>query len=230
MNASDVISDLKQESNATRAQLLARYFKTGKGEYAEGDVFWGLTVPIVRKTAKSYRLLPFTEIEILLHHPVHEVRLCGLLLLVEQAKQDPQAAAVLYLRNTPSINNWDLVDLSAGYIVGPIIPDADLSLLESLASSPILWERRIAIISTSYFIKQKKSEPTIVISKLLLHDQHDLIHKAVGWMLREVGKQCSLETEYAFLDQYATSMPRTMLRYAIERFDEPKRQYYLHLK
>jgi 3-methyladenine DNA glycosylase AlkD len=230
MTSDQVIQLLKSQQNPIQAKNLARFFKTGKGEYAEGDIFWGIMTPVMRSVTKDFRQLPFDQIETLIQYPVHEVRSCGLQILVYQAPQNPLRARNLYLENTQFINNWDLVDLTADRIVGPTLNPSKLDLLVKLAHSKLLWERRIAIMSTFYFIKQGNPHPTLEIAPLLIPDSHDLIHKATGWMLREVGKRCSLKIETDFLDKFATKMPRTMLRYAIERFPEPLRLYYLHLK
>jgi 3-methyladenine DNA glycosylase AlkD len=209
---------------------LMRFFKTGPGEYAEGDLFIGVTVPKIRKTVKQFKSIGLDDIEDLLGSSYHEVRLMGLLILVERMKKaDPQAQRQifdLYLSNTGAINNWDLVDVSAPHIVGRFLENDPLPQLEKLALSSNLWERRIAIIATFYHIRQNRFQPTLHIALLLLEDQHDLIHKAVGWMLREIGNR-NLNIETSFLNQHYPNMPRTMLRYAIEKFPEPLRQDYL---
>lgn len=225
-----LVQDLKKMSNTKQAVILQRFFKTGPGEYGEGDVFWGIKVPACRKVVAQYKDLDWVSLKRLIKHRVHEVRLTALLILVQKSKLEPQVAYQLYLKNTKYINNWDLVDLTAPNIVGYYLFNKDKKILVKLAKSKSLWERRIAIISTMYFIMQGKYIDTLKIAKLLLSDKHDLIHKAVGWMLREVGKRCSREVEEEFLDKYATTMPRTMLRYAIERFPETRRLYYLKLK
>jgi 3-methyladenine DNA glycosylase AlkD len=221
------LEDLAQYKNPQKAKDLSRFFKTGKGDYGEGDQFWGIVVPITRSIARAHKDADLSEITALMTHSVHEVRLCGLLILVEYAKHYPEKACEVYLTHTTSINNWDLVDLTAEHIVGPI---ASLDTLIQLSHSPLLWDRRIAIISTFYFIKRNDPQPTLRIATELVHDTHDLIHKAVGWMLREVGKRVSEDVECVFLDRYAATMPRTMLRYAIERFEPEKRQCYLQFK
>ena len=230
-----VLSNLKSKANPEKAAFAKRFFKTGKGQYAEGDIFLGLTVPQTREVAKQYATLHFEEIENLLQSKFHEARLCALILLIKQYDKNPKKTYQLYLKNIKYINNWDLVDCSAEYIIGRYLfekrlPKKDYPLLRKLAVSKNLWERRVAIISTFYFIKQKDPSPTLKIADLLLKDSHDLIHKAVGWMLREVGKRCSEEIEENFLKKFAPTMPRTMLRYAIERFPEKKRKWYLGLK
>jgi 3-methyladenine DNA glycosylase AlkD len=225
-------SELRAFSDPAKAKLLAGFFKTGKGEYGEGDRFLGVVVPNVRKVAKKHLNASGREIKKLLYSPFHEERLAALLILVEQYRRGDEPARQkiydLYLAGTSQINNWDLVDLSAQHIVGEYLIGKDRSILTQLALSDSLWERRIAILSTLYFIRKGQSEETLRIAELLLHDSHDLIHKAVGWMLREVGNRCSLAQERKFLDRHASAMPRTMLRYAIERFSPELRSYYMH--
>lgn len=223
---------LKKLANPQKAVAVARFFKTGKGEYGEGDVFLGITVPQIRIIAKQCKDLSLKEIEKLLQSKIHEERLLALITLVNQfkkANEDKQKQIFdLYLGNTKYINNWDLVDSSAEYIVGGYLMNRSKNILKPLAQSNLLWERRIAIIATFHFIKQKQHEHTFTIAKILVKDEHDLIHKAVGWMLREVGKRISEAIEETFLQQHYQQMPRTMLRYAIERFDEKKRKKYLN--
>lgn len=213
-----------------KAQSLARFFKTGKGEYGEGDVFWGLTVPEQRRIAKKHSSLSLSEVEKLLHSKVHEHRLTALLLLGEKYRKGDCSGKEeiyrLYLRNTKRVNNWDMVDLSAPHIIGDYVLDGDKTILRKLANSANLWERRIAILATFPGIKENKFDEALNIAELLLRDRDDLIHKAVGWMLREIGKR-DQEVEEQFLKRHYRLMPRTMLRYAIERFDEKKRKFYL---
>lgn len=207
-----------------------RFFKTGKGEYGEGDQFLGIRVPVLRKQAKAFQNTPLNEVQKLLESPFHEERLCALLILVRkfaQGNPDEQTRIyTFYLNNTQYINNWDLVDLSAYHIIGPYLEHKNKRPLHKLAQSKSLWERRIAIISTFHFIRNNQFDDSLTISETLLDDSEDLIHKAVGWMLREIGKR-DLEAEEAFLTQHYPQMPRTMLRYAIEKFPEQKRQQYL---
>lgn len=214
-----------------RAKLSQRFFKTGVGQYGEGDVFVGITVPVLRQLGKKYHLISLSDIKILLSSEIHEERLLALLLLVRKFQDGDETIRekifTLYLKQTRYINNWDLVDSSASYIVGAFLFDKPKDILLKLATSKNMWERRIAIIATLYFIHQGNPEWTFKIAELLLNDVHDLIHKAVGWMLREVGKQCSEEIEERFLKKCYSVMPRTMLRYAIERFPEAKRKQYL---
>ncbi len=223
---------LKKLANPKKAIGVARFFKTGKGEYGEGDVFLGITVPEIRLIAKKCAALTLKEIQKLLQSKIHEERLLALIILVNQFKkadEDKQKQIFdLYLSNTKYINNWDLVDISAEYIVGGYLINRSKNSLKKLAQSKSIWERRIAIIATFQFIKQKQHEQTFIIAEILLKDEHDLIHKAVGWMLREIGKRISEAIEETFLQQHYQQMPRTMLRYAIERFEEEKRKKYLN--
>lgn len=225
-----VQSDILKLASKERAMQLSRYFKTGKGEYGEGDIFIGLIVPQLRIIAKKYRELPLTEVEILLHDNIHEFRLTALLILCakfEKASAAEQKKIVkLYCRNTKYINNWDLVDLSSHEILGTYLLDKPRDVLYDFARSNNLWEKRIAIISTFAFLRKDDFSDALAIGEILLHDPHDLIHKAVGWMLREVGKR-DVAAEEAFLKKYYRVIPRTMLRYAIERFPSEKRMYYM---
>lgn len=232
MKAEEVSSAIRAIQNPEKAIFLQRFFRTGKGEYAEGDLFLGLTVPDSRTIASKYGKLPLKEIEKLLHSKYHEERLVALFLLIRyfnHNKNERPAVYELYLKNTKYVNNWDLVDSSADKIVGEFLRDKkDRKILDRLAQSTDLWEKRIAIISTFQFIKKDKSAiDTFRIADILLGDSHDLIHKAVGWMLREAGKRISQEQEEDFLKTRYKKMPRTMLRYAIEKFEEDKRKKYL---
>ena len=209
---------------------LQRFFKTAPGEYGAGDKFLGLRVPALRKLVRDYRQLDDSHTLEMLASSWHEERLLALMLLVEGYGRGDNSRRErihrAYLDHTRYINNWDLVDASAGYIVGPHLDAKEIELLERLARSDDIWERRIAIISTFHFIKRKEFAPTLKIARLLLEDSHDLIHKAVGWMLREVGKR-DRKVEDAFLKKHYQKMPRTMLRYAIERHPETVRKRYL---
>ena len=222
--------DITIKANAQRATLLQRYFKTGKGEYAEGDIFLGLTVPQCRQIANKYRDLAITESKTLLQSKYHEERLIALLILVDQfSRYDNKNNKLIfdtYLSLTNFINNWDLVDLTAPKIIGKYLFTNKSDLLFKLAASDNLWERRIAVLATFYFIQQNSFIEALQVAKILVNDKHDLIHKAVGWMLREIGKR-DLLTEEKFLKKYLKVMPRTMLRYAIEKFPEEKRRQYL---
>jgi len=227
-----LIKDLTKLKNPEKAKILQRFFKTGKGEYGEGDIFLGIVVPIQRKLVKKYHDLSLDDLQKLLDSKIHEHRLIALLILVEQYKRadDKQKKTVVnfYLENTKNINNWDLVDLSCRDIIGAYYFDKDRTVLYKLARSKNIWERRIAVLSTFYFIRKNQFEDIMKISEMLLKDKHDLIHKAVGWMLREVGKRDRPQLD-KFLNKYYKIMPRTMLRYAIEKFDKSKREYYLKL-
>lgn len=230
MNALEICSKLKILGDKQRALAVQRFFKTGPGEYGEGDVFVGLAVPEIRKMSKEYRTLPLTETIQLLQSSIHEARLLALLILIHAyAKGDApfqERIYDLYIQNTRFINNWDLVDISAEHIVGAFLRYHNKSTLYDLAGSWFLWNRRIAIMSTFHYIKRGEFDETLHIAKLLLHDREDLIHKAVGWMLREVGKR-NQAVEESFLRAHYRLMPRTMLRYAIEKFPEELRRKYL---
>ncbi len=229
---SKIIRDeLRSVADSAKANVLARFFKTGPGEYGEGDRFLGVVVPKIRKIVKAHRQAPSGEILKLLHSPYHEERLTALLILVEQYRRGDvsqrKAIYELYLASTSQINNWDLVDLTAQHIIGDYVWGSDASVLGRLALSKHLWERRIAMLSTYHFIRRGEDREALKIAELLLRDPEDLIHKAVGWMLREVGKRCSMEAECKFLDKHAADMPRTMLRYAVERFPEELKRRYM---
>lgn len=222
--------ELKKLANPNQAKILSRFFKTGQGQYGEGDIFLGIKVPSQRKVAKKYTGLKLAEVEKLLSSKIHEHRLISLFILVTKYKKgnekEKQKIFNLYLKNSKNINNWDLVDLSAPNIIGTHLLDKPRDILSKLAKSKNLWEKRIAVLSTLTFIRENDFTDTLKISKILLKDEHDLIHKAVGWLLREVGKR-SQPTAEKFLKKYYKQMPRTMLRYAIERFSENKRKFYL---
>lgn len=230
MNAKQVQKELTLVADPTKAQIAMRFFKTGKGEYGEGDQFLGVIVPEQRKIAKTYKELPLKEIDLLLQSRIHEHRLTALLILVDQFKRANEMHKKqifdFYIKRTSHINNWDLVDSSAPHIVGIYLLDKPRELLYTFARSRSLWKKRIAIISTLAFIRNGDYNDTFALAELLLHDTHDLIHKAVGWMLREVGKK-DRNAEEQFLKKHYTTMPRTMLRYAIEHFDKKKRDFYL---
>ncbi len=232
MNVIGLKGDLRKYASQQKARDLQRFFKTGRGEYGEGDKFIGVVVPDIRKIVKKYNNLPLAQIAKLLHSSIHEERLCALLILVSQyQKADSQKQKQifnLYLKNYKYINNWDLVDLTAPRIVGAYLLDKPRDVLYKLARSHNLWKKRIAILATFQFIYHGESADTLKISRLLLHDNHDLIHKAVGWMLREVGKRCDEKILLDFLNRNHKVMPRTCLRYAIERLPEAKRKKYLY--
>jgi 3-methyladenine DNA glycosylase AlkD len=226
----DIINYLQSLSDPKIAEQSARYFKTSEGEYGHGDVFIGIRMPVLRNAVKIYRPVNVVEAEKLLKSSLHEVRLFALLLLVDQfsrgSDSEKEKIFNLYLANTEYVNNWDLVDSSAHLIVGEWLLGRDRSQLYHLALSDSLWKRRIAIMATFNFIKKNSFDDTLALAEILLNDSEDLIHKAVGWMLREVGKRDVLQEEVFLLKHYKT-MPRTMLRYAIEKFDAEKRQQYL---
>ena len=221
---------LAQLANKEKAEILQQFFKTGPGEYGEGDVFIGVKVPDLRKVAKDFRDIAIKDVSILLESAIHEERLLALLILVSKYVKGNETTKKeiykLYLNKTKYINNWDLVDVTAQHIVGDYLMDKNKEPLYNLSKSKDLWERRIAVMATFYFIRHEKYEETLKIAKVLISDKEDLIHKAVGWMLREIGKR-NMVIEETFLKQHYKEMPRTMLRYAIEKFPEPKRQQYL---
>lgn len=222
---------IKNSASAERARVSQRFFKTGKGEYGEGDVFVGLTVPQCREIAKKFAHLSLEEIRGHLASELHEERMIALLILVEKYNNEKDSRNIIfnfYLDNMSRINNWNLVDLSADKIVGKFLfeQNKDGKILTSLTKSNVLWERRIAIVSTLYFIRKNKFDLTFEVCELLMKDKHDLIHKACGWMLREVGKKDEKVLK-VFLKKHYMDMPRTMLRYAIERFSQDERKRYL---
>ncbi len=225
-----IIKDLEEAGNQEKAKVLSKFFKTGKGQYGEGDIFLGITVPHQREIARKHYNLNLKDIEKLLLSNIHEHRLTALLILVIKFNKgnDKEKKEIInfYLKNTSKINNWDLVDLSADKLLGNYLLNKDRSILYKLARSLNIWERRISIISTFAFIKNNQFEDTLRISEILLNDKHDLIQKAVGWMLRELGKR-DQQVEDKFLKKYHTKMPRTMLRYSIERFSQEKKDFYL---
>lgn len=225
---------LKRESCSEKAKSLQRFFKTGPGEYGEGDVFLGITVPVIRKIVKIYQdAFQLNDLSSLAFSPFHEERLTFLLILVakyQKSTQESERKEIFdfYIQHQKNVNNWDLVDLSAPYISGPFLYHYPKKrpLLFTWAKSQSLWIRRIAILSTFYFIRQNEWCETLELARILLQDSEDLIHKAVGWMLREIGKR-DHTAEENFLRHHYHQMPRTMLRYAIERFPDEKRKKYL---
>jgi len=236
-----IIKEIKQKSNPQKAKDLMWFFKTGKGQYGEGDIFLGITIPEQRKIAKNFSDLTFFDIQKLLNNKYHEYRMIALLILICQFlkanEKNKKQIYNFYLKNTKNINNWDLVDLTAPKIVGEYLAEfagsstkntgISKNILYKLARSKHLWEKRIAIISTYSFIKRNNFNDTLKISEILLHDEHDLIHKAVGWMLREVGKR-DFQIEENFLKKHYKKMPRMMLRYAIEKFPKELYDEYLN--
>ena len=236
MNAQikQIMNKLRELSDNDIATHSQRFFKTGKGEYGEGDRFLGIRVPTIRKCVKEYREISLEDTLKILKSPFHEARLLALLILVAKysaAKMGSEKDAIhrLYRSHTKFINNWDLVDCSAEHIVGAHLYSKDRKPVYQLVGSKSLWDRRIGIMSTFYFVKREDFSDTLAIAELLLHDKEDLIHKAVGWMLREVGKR-SMNAEERFLAKHYKEMPRTMLRYAIEKLPESERLAYLHGK
>lgn len=230
----NLLLELKKFQNTEKQAFFPRFFKTGKGEYGEGDVFLGISVPDVRKVSKKFQNISLNELKTYIHHEIHEVRLCALLILVEKyvkEKENKEDIYKFYLENLKGVNNWDLVDLTSSKIIGEFLKDKnrkEREILYKFAKSDNLWQKRIAIVSTYAFIRNNDFEDTIIISEILLKDKHDLIHKAVGWMLREMGKK-DVKILENFLEKNIKHMPRTALRYSIEKFDEKKRKYYLNL-
>lgn len=230
MTAKDVVAALKALGDPAIAGHSRRFFKTGKGEYGEGDQFLGIRVPVIRQQVKLFRDMSLSETLVLLRSPLHEVRLFALLMMVQKFSKGDEATRAeiyrTYLDNTSFINNWDLVDSSASYIVGVWLRERDRRPLYKLATSKNLWERRIAMLATFDFIRNREFDDALAIAEHLLNDPEDLMHKAVGWMLREIGNR-DIRLEKAFLKRHYKNMPRTMLRYAIEKFPEKERQRYL---
>ncbi|MBL7051153.1 DNA alkylation repair protein [Candidatus Woesearchaeota archaeon] len=222
--------ELQKQANPEQAKILKRFFKTGKGQYGEGDVFLGIKVPIQRAIAKKYTKSSLEQLQELLNTNIHEYRFTSLVILINKYnnsdEQGKKEVYEFYIQNIKNINNWDLVDISCPNIIGDYLLEKDKTILYDFAKSAHLWTKRIAIISTLRFIKNNQFEDTLNIAEILLKDKHDLLHKAVGWMLREVGKK-NQKAEEAFLDRYYRQMPRTMLRYSIERFSEEKKKYYM---
>ena len=225
-----IMASLRALGNEEKSRHLSGFFKTGEGQYGYGDKFLGLPVPLTRSVAKRHKDSPLGVAEELLHSEWHEARLCALLILVEKMKRakadDAKLIVDMYLANTQHINNWDLVDLSAPYVVGKYLLDKPRDVLYGLASSPLLWDNRIAMVSTYAFIKSNERDDTFSLAALLLGHKHDLMHKAVGWMLREAGKR-DMARLRAFVDGHWHEMPRTMLRYAIEKYPEDERRSVL---
>ena len=232
MNAEFILQELLSVANPEKATFLQSFFKTGKGQYAEGDIFLGIVVPLTRNIVKVSKPLPLSEVQILLDSEYHEARLAGLLFLMKQfkkAKTEAEKKEIydFYLLNARKANNWDLVDVTCRDVIGAYLLDKeDRSDLYKLAESDNLWEQRIAIISTWIFIKHKQFDDTLSLAEKLMHHKHDLMHKAVGWMLREVGKK-DRETLVDFLEIHHKKMPRTSLRYAIEHFSQEERTHFM---
>ncbi len=223
---------IRSKRNSQQAVILQKFFKTGKGEYGEGDKFLGLTVPTIREIVKKFRPLTLKDTLALLESPWHEERFAAVILLTDEYKKSNEKTRArivrIYIDRTDKINNWDLVDVSAPQIIGDwTVSGRAAGLLDRLSNSGDLWRRRIAVLATFAAIRSGKPKPTLKIAKKLLSDRHDLIHKSVGWMLREVGKRCGQSYLTDFLDRYSAKMPRTMLRYSIERLPEKIRRHYL---
>lgn len=221
-----ITSELQALSDDEKREIFPKFFKAGKGEYGEGDRFLGVTVPNIRAIAKQYKNISLNEIRELMQSEWHEVRLCALLIMVEKSKKKDETLRQqlfdLYLSQTDRINNWDLVDLSCRFIVGEYLLDKSRDILYQLAQSPLLWDNRIAIVSTYAFIRKGQLEDTYALSDLMMHHPHDLMHKAIGWMLREAGKR-DANRLYNYVMSHRADMPRTMLRYAIEKFSPAER-------
>ena len=225
MSHASVSLELKQIAESTPAPQ-GTFFKTGPGDYAEHDQFIGISVPNLRKLAKEFEHIGLDNLHVLLHSKINEERLFALIVLTNRYAAEPDAVYQFYMDNIQQVNNWNLVDASAHLIVGKHLHKKDKDILHTLANSTVMWERRVAIVATWYFIKMNEFEWTLKLAKILLTDSHDLIHKAVGWGLREVGKR-NLTAEEKFLTKHYKTMPRTMLRYAIEKFPESKRRFYM---
>lgn len=224
---SKIIKELRGLSDDEKKTVLPRFFKTGKGEYGEGDRFLGVIVPNTRKVAKNHKDSPYIVIEMLLESEWHECRLCALLMLIEKYRKEPDLVVQFYLTHTKGINNWDLVDLSAPYILGDLLKDkTDRNVLYDLAGSSVMWERRIAVVSTLMLIRHGQFDDTIRLAESLIDSKHDLMQKSIGWMLREVGKR-DKGLLVQFIEKHKHEMPRTMLRYAIEKFPEPERREFM---
>lgn len=231
--AREVQRNLRRLARADKARVLSGFFKTGPGQYGAGDRFLGVTVPAQRRVARAHRDLPLDEIATLLGSAFHEDRLTGLLILVDRFRGGDgptrRRCHAFYLKHLDRVNNWDLVDSTAPDLVGAALAGGPLSLLDRLARSPNLWRRRVAMVATFHFTRGGDAGPALRMARRLLADDHDLMHKAVGWMLREVGKRASLPALERFLAQNASRMPRTALRYAIERFPDARRRAYLRV-
>ncbi|XOU94850.1 MAG: DNA alkylation repair protein [Candidatus Kerfeldbacteria bacterium] len=226
-----LIKELKKLGNKTRALHSQRFFKTGRGEYGEGDIFLGIIMPVQRELTLKYLDLSLVDIQKLINSKIHEHRMVGLLIVTYRFKKandkEKESLFKFYIKNSKKINNWDLVDVTCHKVVGVYLFDKKRDLLFRWARSNNLWEKRLSIISTAFFISRNDLDDTYKISKILLKDDHDLIHKAVGWMLREAGKR-DKQRLVRYLDQYANKMPRTMLRYSIEKFTPKERKYFMN--
>lgn len=228
MTAHDVKTALQKHASDSDAVNLSWFFKTGKGDYGEGDQFIGVRVPQIRKIVKEFKMLPPSEVAKLIESPIHEHRMAGLLMLVEQSKKTPQAAYDMYLAELDkgNINNWDLVDVTCRDVVGEYARSHSTKILFELAQKD-LWHKRVAMVSCYAWLRRGDAGPTLELAEILWPENHDLLQKAVGWMLREMGKRVDEQLLIDFLDRHAHEMPRTELRYAIERLNNDKRHYYL---
>lgn len=235
MDYQQLIADIHAAGKPADVPVLQRFFKTAAGQYGAGDIFIGVKMPILRQIVRPYRRLSIAQLEKLLTDPVHEIRMAGIIVMTMQAKdkratgQARRALYDLYL-HSPGVNNWDLVDVGCRDIIGYYLVDKPRDELYAMAVSPNLWQRRIAMVSTFAFLQQGQSRDTYAIAELLLHDPHDLIQKAVGWLLREAGKRVSRQELVLFLEEHAATMPRTALRYAIEHLDEPEKAHFMKLR
>jgi len=233
VTAKEVEIALRMHANAKDAVFLQRYFKTGEGQYGAGDTFIGIRVPAIRAVCKKFKALPLVEIEKLLASPIHEYRVAAVVILASQFANAPdevrKAIFDLYLKNVYNgrINNWDIVDISAEFIIGEYLRNRPRDVLFELAKSDSIWQRRVAVLSAFQFVKAGDASTTLALAEMLLHDQHDLIQKAVGWMLREVGKRCDESLLLTFLEKHAKTMPRTMLRYAVERLTPEQKAHFM---
>jgi len=229
MTLASLKKDLRRQAHSDKKKVMQSFFKTGNGEYGYGDIFLGVSVPEQRLLAKQYTHLKVEDIKTVLYSKIHEERFCAIILLTEQYKKNPDKIYQFYLTHAKQVNNWDLVDASAPHIVGNYVltRKKERMILFKLAQSTNLWEKRISIVATQTLIKHQEYKETFKLCEVLMSDSHDLIHKACGWMLREVGKYCSQEVLELFLLEHKTNMPRTMLRYAIEGFPEEKRKLFL---
>ena len=236
MTANDVKAALAKHTRPNGAVIAAHFFKTGAGQYGEGDQFLGIKVPHIRAVCKQYKDLPLAEIQKLLDSPFHEHREAGVIMLADRypksSPQNQEKIFQLYLKNVYAgrINNWDLVDVTVEHVIGAHEYKTNRKLLFELAKSDDLWQKRAGIMSAFYYLKRGDASTTLELCKLLLHDPHDLIQKAVGWQLRELGKRVDRQILLKFLDQHAATMPRTALRYAIEHLDAKQKQYYMQQK
>ncbi len=230
--AKEIRSFLQTQQNLPKKEILQRFFKTGKGEYGYGDVFLGLTVPQTRAFAKSFQHIPLAEVESLLRSPEHECRLCALEILIFKYKTKDealrQAIFDLYLRQTEHVNNWDLVDLSAPKLVAPHLPSGERDILYKLAESSNMWERRISVVATLAYVRKNDLEDAVRLCSFHIEDPHDLMHKAVGWVLREIGKK-DMSRLRDFLHEHKAKIARTTLRYAIEKMEKEERTYFMTL-